>query len=39
MIQYYTDAINAVLAGTQPAKALEEISAGIDQVVQKYGIN
>jgi len=26
-----------VLAGTQPADALEEISAGVSQVVQKYG--
>jgi ABC-type glycerol-3-phosphate transport system substrate-binding protein len=37
IIQYYADAINAVLAGTQPADALEEISAGVSQVVQKYG--
>ncbi|HNV45056.1 MAG TPA: extracellular solute-binding protein [Candidatus Woesebacteria bacterium] len=39
LIQYYADAINAVLAGTQPDKALQEISSGISQVVQKYGLN
>jgi multiple sugar transport system substrate-binding protein len=37
LIQYYADAINAVLAGTQPEKALEEINVGINQVLQKYG--
>jgi ABC-type glycerol-3-phosphate transport system substrate-binding protein len=39
LIQYYADAINAVLAGTQPDRALQEISSGISQVVQKYGLN
>lgn len=39
LIQYYADAINAVLAGTQPDKALQDISSGISQVVQKYGLN
>lgn len=39
LIQYYADAINAVLAGTQPDKALQDIRAGISQVIQKYGLN
>jgi multiple sugar transport system substrate-binding protein len=39
LIQYYADAINAVLAGTQPDKALQDISLGISQVIQKYGLN
>ncbi len=36
IIQYYADAINAVLAGTEPAKALEEISVGVSQVIERY---
>ncbi len=39
LIQYYADAINAVLAGEQPQKALEKVEAGINQVVVKYGLN
>jgi multiple sugar transport system substrate-binding protein len=39
LIQYYADAINAVLAGTQPSQALQNISSGITQVVQKYELN
>lgn len=38
LIQYYADAINAVLAGTSPAKALEAISVGVSQVTKKYGL-
>lgn len=37
VIQYYNDAINAVLAGTTPVKALETAAPGIAQVLQKYG--
>jgi multiple sugar transport system substrate-binding protein len=36
IIQYYADAINAVLMGTQPAKALEDISIGVNQVIERY---
>lgn len=36
VIQYYADAINAVLAGTQAAKALEEITMGVGQVIERY---
>lgn len=39
LIQYYADAINAVLAGDQPIEALEDIEAGINQVVVKYKLN
>ncbi|NLG06718.1 MAG: extracellular solute-binding protein [Candidatus Pacebacteria bacterium] len=39
LIQYYADAINAVLAGDQPLEALEDVEAGINQVVVKYSLN
>jgi len=38
VIQYYNDAINAVLTGTSAAKALGTAAPGVTQVLQKYGL-
>jgi len=37
IIQYYRDAINAVIGGTQVDKAMEPVIQGVPQVLRQYG--
>lgn len=37
MIKYFEDALNATLAGQSPLTALQNVSPGISQVLDKYG--
>ncbi len=36
MIKYFEDGINATLAGTDPAAALQTVNSGVKQVIDKY---
>lgn len=38
IIKYYEDAVNAVLSGTAPDKALETVATGVAQVLRQYGV-
>jgi ABC-type glycerol-3-phosphate transport system substrate-binding protein len=37
IIQYYRDAVNAVIGGTQPEKAMQPVIQGVPQVLRQYG--
>ena len=39
LIQYMTDAVNAVGKGTAPAGALQTAAAGFSQVLTSYGLS
>lgn len=36
--KYFEDAVNAVNSGKEPAKVLETVSSGVNQVLSQYGI-
>lgn len=38
IIRYYTDAVNAVNSGTEPAVALETVAQGINQILRQYNV-